>query len=1111
MKWIGQHIYDLIARFRSDIYLEGISTSTETDMLVVDSSGKVSKRAIDAIDIDVSDFMTNGADNRVLTATGTDAMNAEANFTFDGNDVTISSSASGNTPEILLLNENTGTASASLQFKKSGSDSGADNDALGIVTFYGENDAGQSINYMLWQTVIYDATDGEEAVRSHFYLRSHGSASWASGLSMYGSSSVADVVDVTVAAGTTSDTTIAGNLIVTSDLTVSGTTTTVNTTNLNIEDKNITLNYNASSDTSSTADGAGITIQDAVDASNDASLTWTAADDTFEFSHAVEINNGASGGTTALIVDNDDVDQNAIKISALNTTADVLNIDSRALTTGDAIKIDCNNLTTGSALEIDIDDAQTGSSLGHYLNWIDYDKSGVIADGATRNTVGLKIDMTDAATNHANSTVKQTGVDVTLNAASNSGALEHVGFQSTNVGSGDVFKSFSSTLNDSLLNAYDFYATSSADTGDYFAIQTTTHGATTLTTVDDDAAAAHFEIAADGNITLDAEGDIVLEAAGYDITGDARNYAFTNSYSGKPLLTLESTNTTKTTSSELKFLKDAADVEDDEQLGKIGFYGDNDAGTPEEIQYGAIIGTAADMTDGQEAGELLFQVAEYDGTLTTGLKLDGDTNTDGEIDVTIGAGAASVTTIAGTLLVNESIKYGTGNGTVTLGVSDGDIVGYETDSETNKAFMLSNHSVGGKLSLYNNGSLATFISYNAHSYINPVSSIYNFGIGTSSPAGRLHVVSSANNEPAVLIDNNDVDQPALTIDAENTTADVISLDATALTTGNALNIDCNALTTGSALNIDVDDAGTTTLTKYLAHIDYDKSGNTASGQTHNLTGLRIDINDNATSNLGSMYHKGIWVNMDSANANGSQNMIGFQCQITDADTTGNTVGYYSYVEDGAIDFKAASTADAGDYFTIATTTHGATTLTTVDDDATAAHFEVAADGNITLDAAADIALESGADSTNSVSIDHRKFSVSTSTDGNAVGDVVYFGGTTSMTTGRIYYYKSDGTWGLADADAASTSTGLLGVALGGTSDTNGVLLRGMVTLNHDPGDIGDVLYVAPAGGLIADAGMATDTAPSGSGDIVRVIGYQVSHASNGNIWFNPDSTFVEVA
>ena len=89
MKWIGQHIYDLVSRFRNDVYLEGISTSTETDMLVVDSNNKISKRAIDAITVDVSDFMTNGADNYVLTATGTDAMNAEANLQFDGTDLTV--------------------------------------------------------------------------------------------------------------------------------------------------------------------------------------------------------------------------------------------------------------------------------------------------------------------------------------------------------------------------------------------------------------------------------------------------------------------------------------------------------------------------------------------------------------------------------------------------------------------------------------------------------------------------------------------------------------------------------------------------------------------------------------------------------------------------------------------------------------------------------------------------------------------------------------------------------------------------------------------------------------------------------------------------------------
>ena len=43
----------------------------------------------DAIAVDVSDFMANGANNRIVTATGTDAQNAEANLTFDGSTLTV--------------------------------------------------------------------------------------------------------------------------------------------------------------------------------------------------------------------------------------------------------------------------------------------------------------------------------------------------------------------------------------------------------------------------------------------------------------------------------------------------------------------------------------------------------------------------------------------------------------------------------------------------------------------------------------------------------------------------------------------------------------------------------------------------------------------------------------------------------------------------------------------------------------------------------------------------------------------------------------------------------------------------------------------------------------
>ena len=134
---------------------------------------------------------------------------------------------------------------------------------------------------------------------------------------------------------------------------------------------------------------------------------------------------------------------------------------------------------------------------------------------------------------------------------------------------------------------------------------------------------------------------------------------------------------------------------------------------------------------------------------------------------------------------------------------------------------------------------------------------------------------------------------------------------------------------------------------------------------------------------------------------------------------------------------------------------------------------------------------------------NRVLAKTTNSDANFDGDVVYFGGTTSMDAGKIYYLNSSGNWALADADAESTAKGMLGVALGAASDTNGVLIRGMVTLDHDPGTVGDTVF------LSTTSGQASSTAPSGNGDIVRVVGYCLD-STNGQVYFNPDGTFVEV-
>jgi len=43
VKWIGYHIWDFITRFRNDVYIEDLDVSSETNAVVVDSSGKLTK------------------------------------------------------------------------------------------------------------------------------------------------------------------------------------------------------------------------------------------------------------------------------------------------------------------------------------------------------------------------------------------------------------------------------------------------------------------------------------------------------------------------------------------------------------------------------------------------------------------------------------------------------------------------------------------------------------------------------------------------------------------------------------------------------------------------------------------------------------------------------------------------------------------------------------------------------------------------------------------------------------------------------------------------------------------------------------------------------------
>ena len=83
----------------SDLAGSGLAATTGDGTLALSiGAGTGIDVAADAISVDVSDFMTNGSNNRIVTATGADAMNAEANLTFDGSGLSVTGhvTASGN-------------------------------------------------------------------------------------------------------------------------------------------------------------------------------------------------------------------------------------------------------------------------------------------------------------------------------------------------------------------------------------------------------------------------------------------------------------------------------------------------------------------------------------------------------------------------------------------------------------------------------------------------------------------------------------------------------------------------------------------------------------------------------------------------------------------------------------------------------------------------------------------------------------------------------------------------------------------------------------------------------------------------------------------------------
>ena len=159
------------------------------------------------------------------------------------------------------------------------------------------------------------------------------------------------------------------------------------------------------------------------------------------------------------------------------------------------------------------------------------------------------------------------------------------------------------------------------------------------------------------NVFNNAHFDALNVVGDLTVTGDTVTFSSANA--NDPNIIIKNT-TNDTNGARLTFTKDkGAAGADGDDIGVISFISDNDA--QQQTTFAKIIAEVSDASDGTEGGKLNFQIASHDGEMAPGLIInDGDA--EDEVDVTIGFGIESLTTIAGKL---------TSTGSATIDLADG--------------------------------------------------------------------------------------------------------------------------------------------------------------------------------------------------------------------------------------------------------------------------------------------------------------------------------------------------------------------------------------------------------------------------------------------------------
>jgi len=186
------------------------------------------------------------------------------------------------------------------------------------------------------------------------------------------------------------------------------------------------------------------------------------------------------------------------------------------------------------------------------------------------------------------------------------------------------------------------------------------------------------------------------------------------------------------------------------------------------------------------------------------------------------------------------------------------------------------------------------------------------GIGTGSPDSLVEIEQGSSGGLTLLkLDNDDVDKNVILIEAANTTATVMNIDADALTTGAVFSCSADALTSGNMLYLDDNSASTTArncvsiiqnndaaldATALLVQSDaggtgmkIDKNYPAALVAADTITGLHVDF-DHTVPSSGTATQTDIGIDLDVNSATlGTSTTYGMDIDVVGASSGTHTV------------------------------------------------------------------------------------------------------------------------------------------------------------------------------------------------------------------------------